>query len=302
MSGRLAALRTRLAARVRTLAVTGDATADVCLNCETPLVGPYCAACGQRALPPRPTLRELAEEAWGEFVSLDGRFLTTMRLLLARPGVLTRETLLGRRARYLGPVRLYLLCSVTYFLASAALPGHGFGERKAEARTELGDAVGTTIPESCRPSKTRVPAMVQRIREIDCKSDREPERFEQALRANRPRLMFVLLPLYAAILALAFRGPTYPEHLIFALHLHAFVFLGILVARSADLLPWRKADAVVDAVVWVGIVAYSLVALRRVYGRSRGGTLLRSVLVAGTYGILFVLGLVGVMFVAAMQM
>ena len=46
-----------------------DATpwASSCLNCGASLVGPFCSDCGQRAVPPSPTLNELAGDAIAEF-------------------------------------------------------------------------------------------------------------------------------------------------------------------------------------------------------------------------------------------
>jgi hypothetical protein len=91
-----------------------------CENCGAVLGGPFCAQCGQRAIPPHPTVRELAGDAWNELVGWDGKFLRTVRLLVLRPGELTRSAIEGRRARFITPVRLYLICSVLYFVVSAA--------------------------------------------------------------------------------------------------------------------------------------------------------------------------------------
>ena len=93
-----------------------------CLNCDASLHGPFCARCGQRALPPRPTLRDLAGEAWQEFVNLDGKVATTLRLLVTRPGLLTVDSRAGRRARYVGPLRLYLVCSLAFFFVDSVMP------------------------------------------------------------------------------------------------------------------------------------------------------------------------------------
>ena len=43
-----------------------------CLNCGSALVGPFCAECGQRAVPPYPTLRELVGDAFAELSGWDG--------------------------------------------------------------------------------------------------------------------------------------------------------------------------------------------------------------------------------------
>lgn len=280
----------------------GEPVGDACLNCEAALVGPYCAQCGQRALPPRPTARELVGEAWSELVALDGRVASTLRLLLTRPGALTRETWQGRRARYVGPIRLYLLCSLAYFFASAVLPEADAAARRHRARVEVSERTGVALPPSCRPAGRPVGAIVRRMRDLDCKTDREPARFEAARRANVPRLMFVLLPLYAGLLALAFRGHTFPEHLVFALHLHAFVFLAMLVPRATDALAAEWVDGVVGLVAWTAIAVYAVLALRRSYGRSWRGTLVRSVVVGATYGLLFFVGFVAMMLVVAATM
>jgi hypothetical protein len=60
------------------------------LNCGTPLGGPFCSACGQRDVPPYPTVRELVVDAFWELSGWDGRFALTVRALLPRPGLLTR--------------------------------------------------------------------------------------------------------------------------------------------------------------------------------------------------------------------
>ena len=67
-------------------------------------------------------MRELAVDAFWELSGWDGRFALTVRSLLRRPGMLTREFLEGRRARYVSPLRLYLMASLVYFLIAAAAP------------------------------------------------------------------------------------------------------------------------------------------------------------------------------------
>jgi len=93
-----------------------------CLSCGATLSGRFCAECGQRDVPASPTIRELAGDAYGELVGWDGKLARTLALLLRSPGTLTREILDGRRSAYISPVRLYLACSLVYFLVSSAVP------------------------------------------------------------------------------------------------------------------------------------------------------------------------------------
>ena len=99
-----------------------EARSADCLNCGSPLTGPFCANCGQRDVPPYPSVKELAVDAFWELSGWDGRFASTVRALIRRPGMLTVEFLQGRRARYLSPLRLYLMASLVYFLVAATAP------------------------------------------------------------------------------------------------------------------------------------------------------------------------------------
>ena len=92
-----------------------------CLNCGEELEGAFCSSCGQRSVPANPTVSELAGDAWQELSGYDGRVAATFRGLL-HPGRLTVDYLQGRRARYLSPIRLYLIASVVYFVVAAAAP------------------------------------------------------------------------------------------------------------------------------------------------------------------------------------
>jgi hypothetical protein len=42
------------------------APSPACLNCGAPLAGPFCAECGQRDVPPYPSVRELVVDAFWE--------------------------------------------------------------------------------------------------------------------------------------------------------------------------------------------------------------------------------------------
>ena len=68
-------------------------------------------------------LRELVGDAFAEFSGWDGRARRTRCARSSRgPGSSRVEFLEGRRARYISPLRLYLMASVVYFLLAAAAP------------------------------------------------------------------------------------------------------------------------------------------------------------------------------------
>ena len=91
---------------------------EFCHNCGIRLVGRFCAACGQKALPLSVTLHDFIHELTHEILHVDGRIVQSIRRLLS-PGFLTREYIQGRRARWISPIRLYLIFSVAFFGLSA---------------------------------------------------------------------------------------------------------------------------------------------------------------------------------------
>jgi len=86
-----------------------------CANCEASLLGQYCAYCGQRARDRMISVWDLVKEASEILTSLDSRLWRTLGLLLFRPGRLTRDYLLGKRARYIPALRLFLGLSLLFF-------------------------------------------------------------------------------------------------------------------------------------------------------------------------------------------
>jgi hypothetical protein len=100
--------------------------AKTCLNCEAPVAGNFCSACGQSTNVHMPSLREFVRELIDHHIAFDGTFLASLRRLLLSPGGLTLDFYAGKRARYVAPLRLYLTLNVLFFIVlqlSQALGG-----------------------------------------------------------------------------------------------------------------------------------------------------------------------------------
>lgn len=242
-----------------------------CLNCGVPLSGPFCSSCGQRAVPANPTVRELTGDAWEELSGYDGRILATARGLL-KPGQLTQDYLAGRRAHYLPPLRVYLTVSVLYFVIAAAAPATIDGA--SNRRITPGVSIQVTSPapaaelsaedrERLRASLAEAPWWVQPMLQSMLDS---PEAFRARVFATMPRVLFAMLPVFAALVSLLYRGRNYPTALVFAAHLHSFAFI---VMAAAELAKFTNSAAVaigVGALGMAGLLVYTVMAFRRVYG------------------------------------
>ena len=86
-----------------------------CPNCQTPLYGMYCAGCGQSQKSNRRMLWTLISEAFEDIFRFDSKAWRTSYALFFKPGYLSNEYFAGRRARYVQPIRLYLVTSIVFF-------------------------------------------------------------------------------------------------------------------------------------------------------------------------------------------
>jgi hypothetical protein len=112
-----------------------------CLNCGTPLTGPYCPQCGQKAHVHR-SLRGFFHDLVHGLFNFEGKIWHTLPMLAWRPGELTRRYIAGERARFVSPVALYLF---TVFAMFAALnftgtlsPSHR-GNLQTEIKSSIGE-------------------------------------------------------------------------------------------------------------------------------------------------------------------
>ena len=87
-----------------------------CLNCNAEVQGKYCHVCGQENLEPKETIWHLVSHFFRDITHFDGNFFSTLKYLFTRPGFLSREYMIGRRASYINPVRMYIFTSAFFFL------------------------------------------------------------------------------------------------------------------------------------------------------------------------------------------
>ncbi len=212
-----------------------------CKNCDTPLEDAFCPRCGQKDIDLQRPIFELLREVLEETFEVDGRAARTLRALLLRPGVLTVEYLQGHRRRYTPPVRLYLIVSVSFFLLATWLASRGL-------LLDKGQEVLADAPQQAR-----------------------------FLGDELPKLMFVLLPVFALLLKLGYRQRLYFDHLIFSLHLHSAAYVAMAVMlplEEASNQHWLPLITQLLAVIY--LLAYFVIALRRVYGSGWLGASLKT--------------------------
>ena len=304
-----------------------EAGHGTCGNCGAALGGAYCAACGQHAHASARGLGAVVHDAWHDITHVDGRLWHTLALLLGRPGFLTLEYFRERRARYLPPVRLYLVLSVVFFTFTVTTSPIDERARpsavKAALPTDRGpDATGADRNVDAQSALSSIgcgsvtvsglPGVERALRE-GCERARVDggKAFLGALKHNVPRMMFVFLPLVAVVMMLMYWRPRryYVEHLVFLLHNHSALFLGFSIMSLATALAHLTGSgAIASAVDGVGtfvVVAflawYPYAAMRRYYGQGRTLSLAKYALLGLAYLVCLLLTLIGTAVFSAME-
>jgi hypothetical protein len=248
-----------------------------CYNCGATLGGAYCGTCGQKAMPLNPGVHEFLHELTHELLHVDGKIFRSVKKLLVAPGFLTVEHFQGRRARWVAPIRLYLIFSLVYFSISALAPAGGM---RVVAR-------GKTAEDE-----------VQALNRLGYSSEHELQAaVGHARHTWAPRIMFVLVPLFAYFIQLSARGTgrNYPQHLYFGLHIHAAWFAAGAVAAAAALLLPAIVSGVVSTLAVVYGLTYAVLAYRAAYGRTIGQAIWRSAIVLTAYWVATIVALLGVL-------
>jgi hypothetical protein len=129
----------------------------------------------------------------------------------------------------------------------------------------------------------------------------DPSLFKDAALSAIPSTLFVLLPVFALMLEIlyVFKRRLYKEHLIVALHSHAFLCLSLLLVFVAMALrQWLAPTAgalhsllgLVEVLLFAWMPLYLLLMQKRVYGQGWPMTLVKYAVLGFSYTILLSLG------------
>ncbi len=337
----------------------GGETVTECPNCGSLNIEKFCANCGQDNRVSVVAFPRLLADFLTDLFNFDSRMFGSLWPLVVKPGLLTKEFLAGRRARFIPPVRMYLFLSLFFFgvialLAPSEIKFDEDDERQAssestnEVAREIKDEIAAerAAHEAERAAAARAtptadgkpPADAKKGRKVaggegwGVRVDDDEEKVEltdaesgflkdaedrathnlKRLRddaefrglllrrciGNLPLMMFLLLPIYALMLKILYvrSGRYYVEHLIYSLHLHAFIFLtlGAIFAWLGTLDAMGYRPVVHELVVvawWVYFCLYPVLAMKRVYGQGWVKTAFKYALVGFVYVILLAFGL-----------
>jgi hypothetical protein len=223
-----------------------------CLNCGRALAAGdnYCPRCGQTNHDLRIPFRHLFMEVFEGLLHFDSKSYQTVKALLFRPGFLTNEFKIGRRASYVPPIRLYIFVSfLFFFLLSLGKGGHQAGQPRNT--TVAGQPVtldsdelkisfaGLGSSDLAGKSPEQIDSVMDAHKiektffkrylaiQLGRVAAGGKAEFDHLLLKGFSYMMFVLMPILALFIYMFHRKRVeyYLDCLVFSVHYHSFAFL-----------------------------------------------------------------------------
>jgi hypothetical protein len=89
----------------------------ICKVCSNMFKGRYCNICGEKVTEPyERSILNFLDSLLNAFTFLDGKFLKSLKLLIIKPGQLSRDIADGKRVPYMKMVSLFFVANFFYFL------------------------------------------------------------------------------------------------------------------------------------------------------------------------------------------
>lgn len=230
---------------------------------------------------------EFVHEWLGHYVAVEGALLRTLKALLFQPGLLAADFIAGRRARYVGPLRLYLTASVlSFLLLSWITPQFKIVQVTPESQQALADARASIEQEAHAKDQDTDDAktvsafdrfMTPRLERMASMSDQQRQDLvRQRFLRDGPTVVLFMVPVLAfgSFLVYHKRQRVFGEHLVVALNLQTF---GLLIL-TLSVLPYD-----IGGPLMLVLYVYAVLTYRRVFGGRLVPSALRTAAIALGY-------------------
>lgn len=253
----------------------------VCPNCANRFDADfkYCPECGQINKKINLGFRHILSELLSANFNLDSKIFVSLKLLITKPGFLTREYLAGRRTKYITPIRLYLVISVFYFFIAALNFGNKEGVVKwnddnivtseNQDSIKLENVVDIIKNDTLTVDNDTIAdefdvieeTVIEKSRILGTESGKNM--FNNLFRKYISTGMFALIPLTALIFFWVFhKGTYYFEHLIFSFHLQSVIFL---IFTLNNMIEWFIDSDFIDGMVSLLLIFSIYIWIKKFY-------------------------------------
>ncbi len=189
-----------------------------CKVCNNAFKGRYCNVCGEKIIEPdERSIRSFLKELFGAFTSLEGKLISSLILLVRRPGQLSKNISNGQRVPYMKMMSLFLVTNSFYFFFPV------FDSYNSSLQTQMNN-LGR--------HSDRVTAIVEKYvseKKISI-GEFEKQYNEQSTNLSKTLIIIlvVMFSLGSAVINYS-KGKFFFDHLLFSLEFYSFQILLNLV-------------------------------------------------------------------------
>lgn len=209
--------------------MTEQTTNTICPSCSSIITGMFCSNCGERQISHRDfSLSHFIEEGIETFTHIDNnKLLNSLKLLITKPGILTKNYFNGRRMPFMKPLQLFIVCNLLFFFLlgkSNLLAIQFYGYKTFDPYISFGSR-------EMIAKKAISPKDLARVAVV----------FNERMATQSKTFIIFFIPVFAIGSALLFynRKKYLSEHLVFATHLFSFLLIYFIVFRYVAQLPFH---------------------------------------------------------------
>lgn len=258
----------------------------ICPNCGHEAKGNYCSNCGQENHLHNETFLSMLTHFIAHYFHYESKFWKTIKLLVTRPGFLTKEYFNGRRKRYVAPISLFIFMVLAYFIAHSVLESvfESFGvDTQRNFSMNVNDASATA------DTTYAVNDTVANTTTTVTSGQLDGEKVMSKVMKFLPKIFFLMVPVLASILSLMFirrKEAKYLHHIIFSLHYFSFVFIAFFIT---DLFVYTVLYSYWLALSSIVLLYYFMRSVVVVYGTGWGRSALVSFVTLTLASVVFII-------------
>jgi hypothetical protein len=276
-----------------------------CKNCNNHLdiKDKFCSDCGQKNIS-KLSLKYVFGEFFQTVFNLDSKVFKSLKFLIFKPGVLSKEYIEGKRVSYLPPIRIYIALSFIYFFLISVI---SFDDSNLNFTLTVPENSGVNLNDRNDKTDSGIPFVVDGkdvyLSASDIKKMKyegtlkhnldsltedmgpiygyisrkyamaqvDDEGFEDVLRDQSALFLILFLPFFAMLYGLVFRKSKkgFIGHLIFNLHLNSFILFMLLLDLVIELLigEYETVNLIWGLFLVVYIIYYLIRAIMKFYNR-----------------------------------
>ena len=282
-----------------------------CLNCGIEVAGRFCQQCGQENVEVKESFFQLLRHFVEDLTHFDNKLWKTVKLLLFKPGSLTKLYIEGKRASYIHPIRMYIFVSAVFFLfmftGEAPVKPESAGSKANTSKDfasglqeglELdldNDTVNYKTIAAYNAAQQKLPSskkdnwldaeLKKKGIELNEKYGGDNLKIGKALIEKFEnyfsRMLYISLPIFAFFIWVLYRrnkNHFFVDHIIFSIHIYCAFYIILFITQIVSIVNDFFSDqlsGIIAFIVPLSLVFYLYKSLKNHFNQSRKKTLLK---------------------------